>query len=166
MFFNLENSVFFTSFYTFYAQHRHFCIRDKDVFTTVCCKKMKVKNINFSKSPHEIRLFFFKKSDFYEKILWYFLFCQNSVSIWNWSRYMSLGCFPWLSKSHLDPTPASSYPSILVSSQDDNFWPIERILINFCSKTFPRTSSEINLCRDTASKGCFLKGLSISYSRF
>ena len=83
--------MFFTSFFTFYAQHRQFCIRDEDIFTTVCCKKIQVKNTDFKKSHHKIR--FIKKNDFLKKILWYFLFCQKSVSIWYWSRYMFHGCF-------------------------------------------------------------------------
>ena len=56
-----------------------------------------------------IRLFFSKKSDFLKKILWYFLFCQKSVSIWYWSRYMFHGCFAIVFEAIIWVKPFSYY---------------------------------------------------------
>ena len=67
MFFNFKKGAFSASFFTFYALHRQFHIRDEDVFTTVFYKKMHVENTRFSKPHLEIKLFFFKKSDFFKE---------------------------------------------------------------------------------------------------
>ena len=79
---------------------------------------------------------------FLKKILCHFLFCQNSVSIWNWLRYVCHGCFAAIFATFIWAQLFSTYMKTTLGNMN--------LHISFQS-SFPWASPENHLCCDSAS---------------